>query len=85
MISAAGFAELVNFARTRPHPKELLASMPEELMSAIGLVGSETDIALRLDQYREAGADEVCLVPATAGDPGGLRTLEAMRKRQAGA
>ncbi len=81
MISAAGFGELVDFARTRPHPRKLLAAMPDELVSAIGLVGSETEIAHRLNQYREAGADEVCLVPATAGDPGGLRTLEAMRKR----
>ncbi len=81
MISEAGFAELVEFARTRPHPKELLAAMPDELMSTIGLLGSETEIANRLEEYRAAGADEVCLVPATAGDSGGLRTLEAMRKR----
>ena len=81
MISQAGFTELVEFARTRPHPKELLAAMPDELVSAIGLVGSEAEIATRLEEYRAAGADEVCLVPATAGDPGGLRTLETMRKR----
>ena len=81
MISAAGFAEVVEFARSRPHPKELLAVMPDELVSAIGLVGSEADIARRLEEYRAAGADEVCLVPATAGDPGGIRTLQAMSKR----
>ena len=34
MISEAGFAELVEYARTRPHPKKLLAAMPDELMSA---------------------------------------------------
>ena len=80
MISAAGFAELVAFARTRPHPKELLAAMPDELISAIGLVGSQAQIEQRMAEYREAGADEICLVPATAGDPGGLGSLEAMRK-----
>ena len=78
MISEAGFGELVQFARSRPHPKELLAAMPDELMSAIGLVGSEQVIRDRVEAYREAGADEICLVPATAGDPGGLRSLEAM-------
>jgi probable F420-dependent oxidoreductase len=82
MISDAGFAELVAFARTRPHPKELLAAMPDQLISAIGLVGPEATIIERLEEYRAAGADEVCLVPATAGDPGGLRTLETMSKRQ---
>jgi probable F420-dependent oxidoreductase len=80
MISEAGFAKLVEYARTRPHPKELLAAMPDELVSAIGLVGSEADIAQRLEEYRTAGADEVCLVPATAGDPGGQKTLQAMQK-----
>ncbi len=79
MISEAGFAELVEYARHRPHPKELLARMPAELMSAIGLVGSEAAISSRLEEYRAAGADEICLVPATAGDPGGERTLSAMR------
>ncbi len=81
MISEAGFAELVAFARTRPHPRELLAAMPPELVGAIGLVGEEAAIAERLEEYRAAGADEICLVPATAGDPGGARTLGAMRKR----
>lgn len=82
MISDAGFAEQVAFARTRPHPKEMLAAMPDQLISAIGLVGSEPTITERLEEYRAAGADEVCLVPATAGDPGGLRTLEIMSKLQ---
>jgi probable F420-dependent oxidoreductase len=81
MFAEAGFAELVEFARSRPHPKTLLAAMPRELASTIGLVGSEARIADRLEEYRVAGADEICLVPATAGDPCGLRTLEAMRKR----
>jgi hypothetical protein len=34
-----------------------------------------------MEAYRAAGADEICLVPATAGDPGGLRSLQAMRER----
>jgi probable F420-dependent oxidoreductase len=78
MISEAGFSELVEFARTRPHPKELLARAPDELVSKIGLLGSESDIRGRLQQYVAAGADEVCLVPATAGDPAGLRSLSAL-------
>ena len=81
MISEAGFADLVEFARTRPHPRDLLAAMPQELVAAIGLVGTEAAITNRLEEYRAAGADEICLVPATAGDAGGLRTLEAMGKR----
>ena len=84
MISEAGFAGLVEFARTRPHPRDLLAAMPQELVAAIGLVGTEAAITNRLEEYRAAGADEICLVPATAGDPGGLRTLSTLRARQPG-
>jgi probable F420-dependent oxidoreductase len=80
MISEAGFADLVEFARTRPHPKELLAAMPDKLLAAIGLVGTRSGIQQRMDEYRAAGADEICLVPATAGDPGGARVLEALRE-----
>ena len=83
MISEAGFADLVEFARTRPHPRDLLAAMPDALIAAIGLVGDEAAIDARLEAYRAAGADEICLVPATAGDPGGCRTLESMSRRLA--
>ncbi len=78
MFRAAGFDELVDFARTRPHPKDLLAATPPELLAAVGLVGSAAEVAERLEAYRSAGADEICLVPATAGDDGGRKTLEAL-------
>lgn len=78
MFSEAGFGDLVRFARTRPHPKEILAAMPSEIASAVGLFGDIESIRARIEDYRVAGANEICLVPATAGDPGGTRTLEAM-------
>lgn len=78
MFIEAGYESLVELARTRPHPKELLAAMPNDLPANIGLVGTEAEIRDRLEVYRQAGADEVCLVPATAGDNGGARTLAAM-------
>lgn len=80
MISEAGYAELVEFARSRPHPRELLAAMPDKLLEAIGLVGSRAAVKERMEEYRAAGAGEICLVPATAGDPGGIGVLEAMRE-----
>jgi probable F420-dependent oxidoreductase len=79
MFKEAGFGDIVAFAKLRPHPKEILAAMPSALTSAVGLVGDEATVTARIRQYREAGADEVCLVPATAGDPAGHRTLEALR------
>lgn len=78
MIAAAGFSELVAFARSRPHPKAILDAMPDELIAAIGLLGSESEVAAQLAEYEAAGADEVCIVPATAGDDCGERTLSAL-------
>lgn len=78
MYAEAGFGDLVEFARTRPHPKELLAAIPPDLLDAVALIGSADDIRSRVQAYRDAGIDEICIVPATAGDDGGERTLRAL-------
>jgi probable F420-dependent oxidoreductase len=70
---------LVAFARTRPHPEQLRAAMPDEqIAAAVCLAGSIDDVAKRIEEYFDAGIDEVCIAPATADDPGGLRTLTAV-------
>lgn len=78
MFTEAGFGEVVELARRRPHPKELLAAIPSELVDAVGLVGSRDHVAARVTAYHDAGVDEVCAVPATAGDDGARRTLTAL-------
>jgi probable F420-dependent oxidoreductase len=78
MFAAAGFGGLVDEARAGTPPRELLASVPPELCGAIGLIGSEAEVWARAEDYRRAGVDEIAIVPATAGDPGGRRTLEAL-------
>lgn len=79
MFCEAGFGDLVKFAETRPHPKELFAEIPTELASAVGLLGDTQSIKKRMAEYEAAGADELCLVPATAGDPAGEHTLRSMQ------
>jgi probable F420-dependent oxidoreductase len=81
MFADAGFGDLVEFARTRPHPRDLLEAVPAELIGTVGLVGSAEQITDRLSAYRDAGVDEICIVPATAGDDAGLRSLEALAPR----
>ncbi len=78
MMAAAGFADLVDYARTRPHPKELLEAMPDALIATLGLLGDSAAVKDRIAAYADAGADEVCLVPATAGDEAGRQTLAAL-------
>ena len=46
----------------------------------VGLVGDLDAVRARVEAYAEAGLDEIALVPATAGDLGGERTLTAFRQ-----
>jgi alkanesulfonate monooxygenase SsuD/methylene tetrahydromethanopterin reductase-like flavin-dependent oxidoreductase (luciferase family) len=77
MFTAAGFGDAVEMARASADPGELLRALPPEAAATIGLVGDARAVRERLEAYAEA-LDEVVLVPATAGDPGGERTLTAL-------
>ena len=78
MFADAGFGELVTFARTRPHPRELAARLPLELLDAVALVGSESEVRDRIDAYAAAGLTEIGLVVPPLDSPSGRRTLEAL-------
>ena len=78
MFIEAGFGELVEFARTRPGPKEVFARVPDDLIDQIALVGSEATVRARIDAYAAAGVTEICLVPPAPDLPSGRRTLELL-------
>jgi probable F420-dependent oxidoreductase len=79
MFAEAGFSDLVRFARTRPHPAQLLAAIPAELVGHVSLAGEEQAIRARLAEYADAGVDEVALVPGSSdADPAGVATLTAL-------
>ena len=75
MFADAGFGDLVAFARTRPHPRDLAARLPDALLDAVALVGSESDVRARLDAYAAAGLTEIGLVVPPLDSPSGRRTL----------
>lgn len=80
MFEEAGYGDLVALARTRPHPAELLAAIPDALVEEVGLVGEPARLTARLAAYADAGVDEVSVVAAcTDSDPAGVHTLEAVR------
>ncbi|MHB8671030.1 MAG: LLM class F420-dependent oxidoreductase [Acidimicrobiales bacterium] len=78
MFTAAGFGGLVEAARSGTHPRQLAEAVPSELLEAVGAIGTDKEVSARLDEYRAAGVDHLAVVPATAGDPGGERTLQAL-------
>jgi probable F420-dependent oxidoreductase len=79
MFAEAGFGDVVRFARTRPHPRELLAAIPAELTGHVSLVGDLGGVRARLAEYAGAGVDEVALVPGSSdADPAGVATMTAL-------
>jgi probable F420-dependent oxidoreductase len=77
MFTAAGFGDAVELARTGADTEELLDALPPDAAATVGIVGDRDGLVARLEAYA-SGLDEVVLVPATAGDPGGERTLNAL-------
>ena len=79
MFAEAGFGDVVRFARTKPHPGELLAAIPAELVGHVSLAGDVQAVRGRLAEYASAGVDEVALVPGSSeADPAGVATLTAL-------
>ncbi len=78
MFSAAGFADLVDRARRGEPPARLLAAVDDSLVDVVGAVGDVATARARLAALVAAGIDEPVLVPVTAGDDGGRRTLLAL-------
>jgi alkanesulfonate monooxygenase SsuD/methylene tetrahydromethanopterin reductase-like flavin-dependent oxidoreductase (luciferase family) len=79
---AAGFGAAVELAGRGAPREELVAALPENAARAVGLVGDLATMRERIAEYAEAGLDEVAIVPATAGDPAGERTLTALTSPQ---
>jgi alkanesulfonate monooxygenase SsuD/methylene tetrahydromethanopterin reductase-like flavin-dependent oxidoreductase (luciferase family) len=79
MFAEAGFGDVVRFARTGPHPGELLAAIPPEIVGHVSLVGDVASVLRRLGEYAAAGVDEIALVPGSCDDdPAGVGTLTAL-------
>ncbi|MGW4244346.1 LLM class flavin-dependent oxidoreductase [Nocardia sp. NPDC004722] len=79
MFTDAGFGDVVRLAHSGAHPRDLLAAIPDELPAAVGMFGDAPTLTARISEYRDAGIDELVIVPVTtADDPAGRRTLEAL-------
>ncbi|MDT5016020.1 MAG: hypothetical protein QOD39_2180 [Mycobacterium sp.] len=81
MFSQLGFLDLVQRARSGARRIELASAVPVELLDQVCALGSPERIAARMQAYHEAGADSIAIVPATAEDPGGAATLNAVALR----
>lgn len=76
-LTTAGLGDLVESARAGRPIHDLARLVTPRHLESVAAIGSRQDVVERLARYEEAGAD-VIVVPITAGDNGGLRTLEAL-------
>jgi probable F420-dependent oxidoreductase len=74
----AGFGVAIELAESGADEEDVLAALPEHAAGTVGLVGDLDTVRARLAEYAAAGLDEVAVLPATAGDPAGERTLTAV-------
>jgi alkanesulfonate monooxygenase SsuD/methylene tetrahydromethanopterin reductase-like flavin-dependent oxidoreductase (luciferase family) len=85
MFAEAGFADVVRFARTGPHPAELLAAIPPDIVGHVSLMGSGPEVQARLAEYADAGVAEIAIVPGSSeADPAGVATLTALAPMRGG-
>ncbi|MCM2517132.1 LLM class F420-dependent oxidoreductase [Streptomyces griseoincarnatus] len=78
VFTDAGFGEAVELAADGADRATLARVLPQEAAATVGLVGDPDTVRARIHAYAAAGLDEIALVPATAGDPAGERTLTAL-------
>ena len=83
VFERAGFGAAIALAEVGAEPDNVLQALPEDAARTVGLVGDVDTIRARLAEYSDAGLDEVAILPATAGDPAGERTLSALAPRRA--
>ncbi len=76
MFRELGFADLVERARSGARRSDLAAAMPLELAEQLAAIGTEDQVAARLQAYRQSGADTVAVIPVTAEDPAGRVALQ---------
>jgi probable F420-dependent oxidoreductase len=78
MFVAAGFDDAVRLAAAGHPVPDLVDALPADAASRVGLVGGLDAVRARIRDYEAAGLDEIAVVPALPGDPGGARTLAAL-------
>jgi alkanesulfonate monooxygenase SsuD/methylene tetrahydromethanopterin reductase-like flavin-dependent oxidoreductase (luciferase family) len=76
-LAGAGLADLVKAARAGLPVSDLARLVTPRHLESVTALGTRKEVIERLVRYEEAGA-EVMVVPITAGDPGGLKTLTAL-------
>jgi probable F420-dependent oxidoreductase len=78
MFEREGFSDLVEYARSRPHPRSLLDRIPDTLLLRVAALGSAQTVRRRLEDYAEHVDEVACIPCSTESDPAGMHTLATL-------
>ena len=73
----AGMGSVVDKVADGARPKDVARLITTEMISAIAAIGSRNEVASAIEAFEQTGA-EVMLVPVTADDQSGARTLRGL-------
>jgi hypothetical protein len=76
-LGEAGLDALVDKVREGARPKDVAGLITSEMISAIAAIGSSAEASATVEAFEKTGA-ELMLVPVTADDEGGTRTLREL-------
>ena len=80
MFAEAGHGELIDLARGGAHERSLLAAMPLDVLRSIAAVGDLNQVCSAFEDYRQAGVDEIVMLPESH-DAGVIEhTIRALAK-----
>ncbi|MBW8806037.1 MAG: LLM class F420-dependent oxidoreductase [Catenulisporales bacterium] len=80
MFAEAGHGELVDLARGGAHERSLMAAMPEDVLRSIAAIGDLNQVCSAFEDYRQAGVDEIVMLPENHA-PGVIEhTIRALAK-----
>lgn len=82
-IAAQGFRSVVDAADAAGNARTIRGLIPHEMLTAVLGFGTAEQVRARIDAFAATGA-EVAVNPSLAIDPGGLRTLGAVARAEAG-
>jgi probable F420-dependent oxidoreductase len=80
MFAEAGHGELVDLARGGAHERSLLAAMPEDVLRSIAAIGDLNQVCSAFEDYRQAGVDEIVMLPESYDASVIEHTIRALAK-----
>jgi probable F420-dependent oxidoreductase len=80
MFAEAGHGELVDLARGGAHERSLMADMTDDVLRSVAAFGDLNQVCTAFEDYRQAGVDEIVMLPESYSPEVIEHTIRALAK-----